>query len=127
MNVADQQENAGVFRRHLSYIAALFTLGSTLIHLALIPIRLQEYLPYGLFLGIIVLVQFGMAIALVLRPSRQLALFGTLISLGLIVAIIAFQATALPLGPHPWQPVGFDDADLTGIGTGVFGTIALLL
>src|SRR6266487_6895589 len=94
MNVADQQENAGIFRRHLSYIAALFTLGSAIIHLALIPIRVQEYLLYGLFLGIIVLVQFGLVIALVLRPSRQLAVVGTLISLGLIVAIIAFQATA---------------------------------
>jgi len=127
MNAADQQENAGIFRRHLSYIAALFTLGSAIIHLALIPIRVQEYLLYGLFLGIIVLVQFGLVIALVLRPSRQLAVVGTLISLGLIVAIIAFQATALPLGPHPWQPVGFDDADSTGIGTGVFSTITLLL
>lgn len=126
-STADQPENSGVFRRDLSYIAALFTLGSAVIHLALIPIRVQEYLLYGIFLGTIVLVQLGLAIALVRRPSRQLALLGTLISLGLIVTTIAFQAMALPMGPHPWQPVGFNDADSTGVGTGIFATITLLL
>ncbi len=124
---ASQRENARVFRHHLSNIAALITLGSAIIHLALIPSRAQEYLPYGLFLGAIVLVQLGFAIALVLRPSQQLAVFGALVGLGLIVATLAFQAIPLPLGPHPWQPVGLNDADSTGVGTGVFATITLLL
>jgi FtsP/CotA-like multicopper oxidase with cupredoxin domain len=126
-STTDPHEHTGVFRRHLSTLAALFTLGSATIHITLIPIRAQEYLPYGLFLVAVALVQLGVAIALVLRPSRQLAMFGTLIGVGLIAAIIAFQRTALPIGPHPWQPVGLNDADLTGIGTGLFATLILLL
>lgn len=123
----NQQGNTGVFRSHLSNIAALFTFGSATIHLALIPSRAQEYLPYGLFLGAIVLVQFALAMALILQPSRRLALLGTLICLGVIAATTVLQSTALPIGPHPWQPVGFNDADFTGVGTGMFAAITLLL
>ncbi len=124
---AEQPESMSVLRRDLSNVAALFTFGSALIHLTLVPPRAQEYLPYGLFVGAVALVQLGLAVALVLRPSRRLAAYGTFIGLVIIVAIIAFQGVALPIGPHPWQPVGFDDADSTGIGTIVFATIALLL
>jgi FtsP/CotA-like multicopper oxidase with cupredoxin domain len=126
-SVAGQPKPEGVFRRQLSTLAALFILGSAMIHLTLTPVRAQEYLPYGLFLAAVVLVQLGLATALLLRPSRRLAVVGTLISLGLIAATIAFQATALPIGPHPWQPVGFNEADLTGLGTMAFATITLLV
>jgi FtsP/CotA-like multicopper oxidase with cupredoxin domain len=124
---AEQPESMPVHRWDLSFIAALFTVGSALIHLTLVPPRAQEYLLYGLFVGAVALVQLGLAAALALRPSSRLARYGTLIGLGIVVAIIAFQSVALPIGPHPWQPVGFDDADSTGIGTMVFATIALLL
>ncbi len=124
---AEQRESMPGLRGDLSLIAALFTFGSAFIHLALVPPRAEEYLLYGLFVGAVALVQLGLSAALVLRPSQRLARYGVLVGLAIIVAIIAFQSVAWPIGPHPWQPVGFDDADLTGIGTMVFATIGLLL
>ncbi len=123
----EQSESVPVPHSDLSFIAALFALGSALVHLILVPPRAQEYLVYGVFVGVVALVQLGLVAGLVLRPSQRLARYGTFIGFAIIAAIVAFQGVAWPIGPHPWQPVGFDDADSIGIGTMVFATIALLL
>jgi FtsP/CotA-like multicopper oxidase with cupredoxin domain len=98
-----------------SYSAALLTLAAAAIHIAVAPEHLREFTLYGILFICLGLTQTGLAVALLVRPSRKLfglAAAGTLAVIGLYVAS---RTAGLPIGPQPWrpEPVGFVDVVCT--------------
>jgi FtsP/CotA-like multicopper oxidase with cupredoxin domain len=108
-------ERVGRFVVRRSYSAALLTLAAAAIHFATAPEHFETYVPYGVFFLCLGVAQAGLAVALLVRPSRRLfagAAIGTLAVIGLYVAS---RTTGLPIAPQPWrpEPVGFVDVVCT--------------
>jgi FtsP/CotA-like multicopper oxidase with cupredoxin domain len=98
-----------------SYSAALLMAGAAAIHFAVAPMHLNEYLAWGIFFVCVGIAQFGLAVALLLAPGRQVyagALAGTLIVIGIW---LLSRTAGVPIAPVPWrpEPVGFPDVTAT--------------
>ena len=98
-----------------SYSAALLTLGAAAIHFAAAPEHFSEYLPYGIFFVALGIAQVGLAIALLIAPSRRVygvALIGTLTVIGIW---LMSRTVGMPIAPKPWRPeeIGFTDLAAT--------------
>jgi len=94
-----------------SYSAVLLTLSAAAIHFAAASEHFSEYLPYGIFFVLLGFAQVGLAIGLVLVPSRRLfgaALVGTLAVIGIW---LMSRTTGLPIARVPWRPdeIAFPD------------------
>jgi hypothetical protein len=86
--------------RFLLVIAASTSLAAGLIHLVVIPEHWRESWLYGGFFVAATVVQVGLAVLLVRRPSAVLLIGNIAVQLGL-VALWAFTRTAgIPLGPE---------------------------
>lgn len=98
-----------------SYSAALLLAGAAAIHFAVVPVHLMEHLAWGIFFVCVGIAQFGLAIAVLLAPSRRLfagALAGTLAIIGIW---LLSRTAGVPIAPVPWrpEPVGFPDVTAT--------------
>jgi FtsP/CotA-like multicopper oxidase with cupredoxin domain len=93
------------------YSAALFTLAAGLIHLAVAPEHLREYVPFGVFFLVVGSAQIVLAVELASRPTRRLALLVAASSALLIGLWIVSRTVGLPVGPHPGEPedIGLPD------------------
>jgi FtsP/CotA-like multicopper oxidase with cupredoxin domain len=93
------------------YSAALLTFGAALIHLTAAPAHLREYLPFGLFFLAIGSAQVVLAIEVITRPTRRLALGLAASSLALVGLWFASRTVGLPIGPTPGVPesIGLSD------------------
>src|SRR5215831_19475833 len=81
------------------YSAALFTLAAGLIHLAVAPPHLREYVPFGVFFLAVGSAQIVLAVELAVRPTRRLALLVAASNALLIGLWILSRTIGLPLGP----------------------------
>src|ERR1700693_3547162 len=95
--------------------AALLTLGAAAVHFAVAPEHLAAYMPYRVFFIGLVIVQVGLAAAIVVVPSRRLfatAAAGTAAVMGVW---LLSRTVGVPIGPIPWrpEPVGFTDVVAT--------------
>src|ERR1700687_4850296 len=86
------------------YSAALLTFGAALIHLAAAPAHLREYLPFGLFFLAVGSAQIVLAVELIARPTRRLALALAAGSLALVGLWFVSRSVGLPIGPTPGVP-----------------------
>ena len=98
-----------------SYSAVLLTLGAASIHFAAAQEHFSESLLFGIFFVCLGFAQAGLAIALVVAPSRRLyavALGGTL---AVITLWLLSRTTGLPIGAKPWRPeeIGLPDLAAT--------------
>src|SRR5437879_1142172 len=93
------------------YTAALLTLGAALLHLAVAPVHMREYLPFGLFFLTLGSLQIMLAVEIVARPTRRLALIAGLASLGVVGLWYVSRTRGLPIGPTPGvaEEVGITD------------------
>jgi FtsP/CotA-like multicopper oxidase with cupredoxin domain len=93
------------------YSAAALSLGAALIHLAVAPEHLREFAPFGVFFLAIGAIQVILAVELLVRPSRRLALTLAATNLSLVGLWFASRTVGLPVGPTPGQPeeIGLDD------------------
>lgn len=108
-------ERVGRYVVRRSYSASVLTLAAAAIHFAVAPEHLEMYVPYGVFFICLGIAQAGLAVALLVRPSRRLfagAAMGTLAVIGLYVSS---RTTGLPIAPQPWrrEAVGFVDVVCT--------------
>jgi hypothetical protein len=89
----------------------MFMVGSAVIHFAVTPDHLVVYPLYGIFFVLVGLIQVGLAIGIVLRPSPTLLLGGAGLSLALIALWLWSRTTGLPIWLVPLQPeaVGLPD------------------
>lgn len=115
-------------RRRLGVAAALFLLGAAAVHFSVVPAHLDEYVPYGVFFIVAALLQAGIAVWLVLRPSRGLAVAGAIASLVLVAVWLVSRTTGLPISPDPWVPedVGVSDLAATLIELVAIGLLVPL-
>ena len=86
------------------YSAALLTLGAGLIHLAVAPEHLRDYVPFGLFFLAVGSAQIALAAELAVRPTRRLALALTVGTTLLVILWFASRTFGLPIGTTPGQP-----------------------
>src|SRR5579864_7717153 len=93
------------------YSAALLTIGAALIHLAVAPEHLREWAPFGVFFLAIGAIQIVLAVELLARPTRRLALSMLAINAGLLALWYTSRTTGLPIGPTPGVPeaIGLTD------------------
>jgi FtsP/CotA-like multicopper oxidase with cupredoxin domain len=75
------------------------TLGAALIHLAVAPDHLQEYLPYGVFFLVVGLAQAALAFAMLLRPGRRVFIGAALVASGSVIIWAISRTIGLPFGP----------------------------
>src|SRR5258708_6635153 len=94
------------------YSAALLTFGAALIHLATAPAHLREYLPFGLFFLTIGSAQIVLAIELIARPTRRLAIALAAASPALVGLWFVSRTVGLPTGPTPGVPESVGLADV---------------
>jgi FtsP/CotA-like multicopper oxidase with cupredoxin domain len=93
------------------YSAALLTLGAGLIHLAIAPVHLREYVPFGLFFLAVGSAQIVLAVEFAVRATRRLALVLTGGTVLMVILWFASRTVGLPIGPTPGQPeaIGLTD------------------
>jgi hypothetical protein len=103
--------------RALVNVAAFLILGAAVIHFAVVPEHLEEYLPFGLFFIVVGTVQAAIAAAVILHPSRRLFLAALASSVGLAGLWLLSRTVGLPIGPHPGQPedIGIPDLPCTAL------------
>lgn len=100
-----------------SYAAAGLTVGAAAIHFAVAPDHLAEYPLYGIFFIVLGIAQVGMAIAILVAPSRRLFVGAAAGTLGVIGMWMLSRTVGLPLAPVPWRPeaVGVPDVAATAL------------
>jgi FtsP/CotA-like multicopper oxidase with cupredoxin domain len=105
------------------YSAVLLTLGSALIHLAVAPEHLREWLPFGVFFLAIGSAQIVLAVNLLTRPTRRLALSLAIQNVVLLSIWMVSRTVGLPFGPTPGQP---EEIALTDVLCGVLEALAFM-
>jgi hypothetical protein len=95
--------------------AAMFLLGPAAIHFAAVPEHLRAYVLYGLLFILLGLVQAGLAVAVIFRPSALVLLGGAGLTLLVIGIWLLSRTTGVPIAPVPWRPeaVGMPDLLVT--------------
>ena len=119
--------NAGRSRAQINS-AALLTAAAGAIHFAVAPMHFREFAVHGIFFVGLALAQFGLAAALLARPSRRLLAITAIAGAGVIGLWTVTRTVGLPVGPEPWKPeeVGFTDVTATLL-EGIAFLIAMLL
>jgi FtsP/CotA-like multicopper oxidase with cupredoxin domain len=105
------------------YSAVLLTLGSALIHLAVAPEHLREWLPFGVFFLAVGSAQIVLAVNLLAKPTRRLALNLAIQNVFLLGIWTISRSVGLPFGPTPGQP---EEIALTDVLCGVLEVLALV-
>src|SRR5919109_2038814 len=92
-------------------LAALLTFGAAAIHFVVAPSHLREYLPFGVFFFAVASAQVILAVELLARPTRRLALLMAIGSAALVGLWFISRTRGLPIGPNPGVPeeVGLAD------------------
>jgi FtsP/CotA-like multicopper oxidase with cupredoxin domain len=108
------------------YSAALLTVGAALIHLAVAPEHLREWLPFGVFFLIIGSLQIILAVNLVARPERKVAATIAVLNVGLLSLWYLSRTVGLPIGPTPGQPEDVGLTDTLCVIMEVLGTLPLV-
>jgi hypothetical protein len=105
----------------------MFMVGPAVIHFAVAPDHLVAYPLYGILFVLVGLIQVGLAIGIVLRPSSTLLLGGAALSLAVIVVWLLSRTTGLPIAPVSWQreAVGLPDLFATFMGWAAAGLLVL--
>jgi FtsP/CotA-like multicopper oxidase with cupredoxin domain len=105
------------------YSAALLTVGSALIHLAVAPEHLREWLPFGVFFLVIGSLQIILAVNLLVRPQRNVAATLAALNVGLLSLWYVSRTIGLPIGPNPGQP---EQAGLTDVICAIIEALSTL-
>jgi FtsP/CotA-like multicopper oxidase with cupredoxin domain len=128
INVQSQQRTAWLARPTFGgvrlYSAALLTLGAAFVHLAVAPEHLREYLPFGIFFLAVGCAQIVLAVELVMRPTRRLALLMAAGSAALVALWFVSRTRGLPIGPTPGKP---EDVGLADIICNILEMVSTLL
>jgi hypothetical protein len=103
-------------------LLAVCWVASATIHLLVIREHFDEALALGLFFLVTTVVQCGYALAVSLRPSRQLLAAGLTANLGMIALWAYTRMVSVPFGLGPRERVGVADVTATA-----FEAVAVML
>ena len=109
--------------------AGLVTGVAGMVHLAVVPDHLREYLPFGVFFVVIGLGQLAAGVALLVRPSRRLLLAVAAAAVALVGLWLVSRTGGLPVGPDPGspEPVGVPDVVCVALEMLAVGILLLLV
>jgi len=106
------QQSSRRGRGPLLVSVAAFSLGGAVVYLAVLPALLQASLAYGILFAAAGVAQAGLAVGLLVAPTRRRVVAALAVSLAVVAAWALARTTGLP-GPNPWLPldttVGFAD------------------
>jgi hypothetical protein len=111
----------GTVGRYLHWILVAFSLGAGVIHFAVSGGHFDVGWAHGMFFAVVGWLQISWAVAIMVRPTRQLL---ALAALGNTVVIATWAMSRLwgvPVGPDAWtpEPVSLADALATGLEVGI--------
>ncbi|MGZ6827748.1 MAG: hypothetical protein ACXVGH_13240 [Mycobacteriales bacterium] len=114
-------------RRAAVQAVALTSLGAGVIHLALGPEHLREWVVLGSGFFASGAMQLLWGAALLRRESRRVLLLGALGSLAFIAVWAVSRTSGLPVGPEAYEPEAVGTADLLCIGLEAVAAAGALL
>ena len=96
-------------------LAALASLGASVIHFAVVPAHWQEWMPAGLFFAAIALFQLLWARLVLTRTTTPVLALGIMVNLAVIALWSVSRTAGAPLGPHAGQAELIQAADLCAL------------
>jgi hypothetical protein len=109
------------------WIAALATVASGAIHLAVIREHFEESTLYGAFFLVLTVLQFGWALWLVIRPSVVLFAAGGAASLGVALLWLATRTAGIPLGAEAGEKEAVGSLDVVASATEVLVAVCAVV
>jgi hypothetical protein len=94
-------------------LAAVCSTVSAVVHVVVMPGHLEELWLFGVFFGLLAVLQLGYAGLLALRPTRGLLVAGALVNAATVGLWLASRTVGLPLGPEAGTPEPVGLLDLT--------------
>jgi hypothetical protein len=97
--------------RVLTNAVALASAGAGVIHLAVAPDHLREWVPFGVFFLVLGVGQLAWAALVWMRPTRSLLITGAIANTGVVALWLLSRSAGIPIGPEHWSPeaIGFAD------------------
>lgn len=105
-------------------LAALASLGASVIHFAVVPAHWQEWMPAGLFFASIAIFQLLWARLILTRTTTPVLAIGIMLSLGAIALWAVSRTAGSPFGPHAGVPEVVQAADLCALLLQVYVVMA---
>lgn len=105
-------------------LAALASLGASVIHFAVVPAHWQEWTPAGLFFASIAIFQLLWARLILTRTTTPVLAIGIMLSLGAIALWAVSRTAGSPFGPHAGVPEVVQAADLCALLLQVYVVMA---
>lgn len=96
-------------------LAALASLGASIIHFAVVPNHWQEWTPAGLFFITIAIFQLVWARVVIIRSTRPVLAAGVVINLGGIALWAMSRTAGAPFGPNAGEAEVVQAADLCAL------------
>ena len=102
------------------------SLGAALIHLAVAPEHLDELGAWGWAFIVAAFLQSAVAVAMLARPTRAIAIATVVLNIGMIAAWAWSRIVGLPFGPDAWVPEAIGRADALCIALEGIALVAML-
>lgn len=96
-------------------LAALASLGASIIHFAVVPNHWQEWMPAGVFFASIAIFQLLWARLVLARTTTPVLAAGILLNLGAIALWAVSRTAGAPFGPHAGEAELVQAADLCAL------------
>ncbi|MCV7210342.1 hypothetical protein [Mycolicibacterium canariasense] len=96
-------------------LAALASLGASVIHFAVVPNHWHEWMPAGLFFAAIALFQLLWARLVLTRTTTPVLALGIMVNLAVVALWTVSRTAGAPLGPHAGQAELIQAADLCAL------------
>ena len=98
--------------RLLTNVVALASVGAGMIHLAVAPAHLREWVPFGVFFLVLGVAQLAWAALVWMRPTRSLLIAGAIANAGVVALWLLSRSAGIPIGPEHWSPEAMGFADV---------------
>lgn len=93
--------------------AAIASLGAAVIHFAITPMHLHDWLPSGIFFAIVASFQLVWAFMAFTRPGSLVLAAGGLVNAGLAALWVMSRTVGPPVGPYAGQPEAVEAAGIS--------------
>jgi hypothetical protein len=112
--------------RYLRWFLAALALGAGVIHFAYSGDHYEMSWRHGTFFAVVAWLQLSYAVAVVLRPTRQLLIAGVVLNAAIMVVWAVSRVWGVPVGPDAWTPedIGWADA-LSTVFEGIIVAVSL--
>jgi hypothetical protein len=115
--------------RYLRWLLAALALGAGVIHFAYSGDHYEMSWMHGTFFAVVAWLQISYAVAVVLRPTRQLLIAGVVLNGAIIATWAVSRVWGVPVDPQSWtpEPVGWADALSSGFEAAIIAVSLAVL